>query len=156
MTNKPTKYYSSNQEKYIANVLGWEVISGSGAKDCHPGDIQSEDYLGECKTHMSETNSINIKHSWWIKIKGEALVRHKTPALFVDNGNLTNIWVITYYSKAMLKDTAGFPFNIRTNVIFKADALDKHAIYFINEWQAYSHCIVLMSLEKFNEIVSKR
>ena len=51
--NKPTKFYSERQEKYIANQLGWDVVTGSGARDCHPGDVKSDAYLGECKTHTT-------------------------------------------------------------------------------------------------------
>ena len=154
--SKPTKYYSTKQEKYIAGVLGWNVVSGSGARDCHPGDIESDDYSGECKTHTSEKPSICIKYNWWHKIRLEASFRHKTPVLFVDNGNPKYTWVITYYTKPMFHDSEGFPFSIKTNVCFKVGSLDESKIYFINEWESGFHVAVLMSLQKFAELTQKR
>ena len=153
---KPTKYYSIKQEKYIAGVLGWQTVSGSGARDCHPGDVESDEFSGECKTHTSEKTSISIKQSWWDKIRSEASYRHRTPVLFVDNGNIKNTWVVTYYTKPMYSDSYPFPFKVNTNINFKVDALNRDNVYFINEWQNYAHVVVLMSLEKFAEVVHKR
>lgn len=98
---KPTKYYSNIQEKTIADYLGWDVVAGSGAASCRPGDISSPDWLGECKTHVSPGKRIEFKLSVWTKIKDEAVSRFKLPALFVDDGSqkLTRTWVM-------------FPFNL--------------------------------------------
>lgn len=81
-----TKDYSSKQEKMIAYYLNWRVVSGSGAAPCVPGDVISYSWLGECKTHTSEKADIAFLDSWWQKIKEEAIVKHRNPVLFVDNG----------------------------------------------------------------------
>lgn len=82
-----TKDFSSKQEKKLANCLGWSVVSGSGAAACHPGDIESDSWLGECKTHVTPGHSISFSKSVWEKIKNEAFSKCKAPVLFVDDGS---------------------------------------------------------------------
>lgn len=91
-----TKTYSNRQEKLIADALGWNVVSASGARNFHPGDIRSNTWLGECKTHISETSTIVFKESTWMKLEAEADSEHLDPAYFVDNGtqSITNTWVM--------------------------------------------------------------
>lgn len=84
---QPTKYYSSKQEHMIADYLGWSVVSGSGARAFHPGDIRSDDFLGECKTHVERVDRIVIYNKVWAKIISEATSVFKTPVLFIDNGS---------------------------------------------------------------------
>ncbi len=90
------KYYSDRQEHMIADYLGWSVVSGSGARSTLPGDIRSEDWLGECKTHKTPGQMISFKHKVWKKIQDEASSKFKFPALFVDDGSQTveNTWVM--------------------------------------------------------------
>lgn len=93
---KPTKYYSSRQEHMVADYLGWDVVSGSGARDFNPGDIRSDDFLGECKTFTKESDTIYCYHKVWDKISKEAMAVFRKPILFVDNGtqNVVNTWCI--------------------------------------------------------------
>lgn len=92
----PTKYYSSRQEKMVASCLGWEVVSGSGARAFHPGDVRSEDFLGECKTFTKESDTIYCYNDVWSKISEEATAVMKKPILFVDNGTQEekNTWCV--------------------------------------------------------------
>lgn len=94
-----TKDYSCRQEHRIASALGWDVVSGSGARPCVPGDIISDDWLGECKTHVDPGKPIAFNHKVWLKICDEAAMKHRSPALFVDDGSqsLSNTWVLCYY-----------------------------------------------------------
>nr|DAE87864.1 MAG TPA: hypothetical protein [Caudoviricetes sp.] len=96
-----TKTYSNKQEKLIADALGWQVVSASGARNFHPGDIKSPKWLGECKTHISETSQISFKESTWMKLEAEADSEHKDPAYFVDNGSqsITGTWVMFDYKR---------------------------------------------------------
>lgn len=84
---KSKKYYSSKQETTIANLLDWKVVSGSGSRDLHPGDVESEEWLGECKTHETTGNNIVFYSSVWKKISDEASFKYKFPVLFVDDGS---------------------------------------------------------------------
>lgn len=79
------KYYSSLQEKRIAEFLGWDVVSGSGSR-MRPGDIVSDDWLGECKTHVSKLRSSSFILKVWQKISTEAFSQFKHPVYFVDDG----------------------------------------------------------------------
>lgn len=80
------KDVSSKQEHMIASYLGWHVVSGSGARACRPGDVQSDQWLGECKTHTTLTPRYTFMQAVWNKLLDEASSRFKYPVLFVDDG----------------------------------------------------------------------
>lgn len=90
-----TKKFSNEQEKKIADFLGWSLVSGSGARML-PGDIQNEYWLGECKTHIQLQDNIIFYKQHWDKIKSEAQSVFKYPILFVDNGSqrIENTWAL--------------------------------------------------------------
>lgn len=85
-TQNPTKYYSTIQEKQISKYLGWKPTPASGARPFNPGDIISEDYMGECKTHTKQVRRVEFVKAVWEKIESEAMSSFKTPVLLVDNG----------------------------------------------------------------------
>lgn len=85
---KSTKYYSDKQEKLIADYLDWQQISGSGSRPCNCGDVESDEFLGECKTHVSH-HSIQFHGDIWNKIRDEAASKHKRPVYFTDDGSQT-------------------------------------------------------------------
>lgn len=82
-----TKDFSSVQEHMIASYLDWSVVAGSGAAACYPGDIISDEWLGECKTHVERNKPIFFAKTVWEKIKDEAAVKRRYPALFTDDGS---------------------------------------------------------------------
>ena len=82
-----TKDYSSKQEKMIADYLNWKVVVGSGSRACHPGDIISDDWLGECKTHTKVDQPVFFSSDVWTKICNEASFQHRNPVLFSDDGS---------------------------------------------------------------------
>lgn len=87
VSSMPTKDFSSAQENMIADYLGWSVVSGSGAAACHPGDVISDDWLGECKTHVKPEQKIFFSKSVWKKICDEAMIKRRYPVLFTDDGS---------------------------------------------------------------------
>lgn len=91
-----TKDHSSIQENKVASALGWEVVSGSGARPCTPGDVKSDSWLGECKTHEESGHKIFFDIDVWKKIQHEADTSHRSPALIVDDGSkdLNHTWVL--------------------------------------------------------------
>jgi len=91
-----TKDYSSKQEKMISDFLGWRTVSGSGARPLHPGDVISNEFLGECKTHTEIKDDIIFKFNHWKKIQEEAVSQFKSSVLFVDDGSQTilNTWCL--------------------------------------------------------------
>lgn len=93
MTNKEA---SNKQEHMVADFLGWEVVSGSGARPFRPGDVQNENYLVECKTHTKEQPNTIFYKKYWSKIVTEARSVNKYPALITDNGTQKseNTWVM--------------------------------------------------------------
>lgn len=69
-----TRYYSSNQESYIAKILNGRVRANSGATLFSKGDVVNEkaSFLIECKTCVKDKESFSIKKEWLIKNKEEA------------------------------------------------------------------------------------
>lgn len=82
-----TKDYSSLQEKKIARLLGWSVVAASGARRFHPGDIRSDEWLGECKTHVTAGSKIVFKTDVWNKLVEEAKSEFKFPVYISDDGS---------------------------------------------------------------------
>lgn len=58
-----TRYFSSNQEQYIAKLLNGNKTPNSGATLFKKGDviIQRANTLCECKTCLKEKDSFSIK-----------------------------------------------------------------------------------------------
>lgn len=90
------KHYSNKQESLVSTYLGWSKVSGSGSRNFHPGDVCSEQWLGECKTKTSISNRIVFKFDDWDKLSEEAKSQFKYPVLFTDNGSQTaeNTWCL--------------------------------------------------------------
>lgn len=83
---KPTRWYSSKQEKEVAKTLGGKCTSNSGATDFGgKGDILLDNFLLECKTKTTPSNSISIKKEWFEKNTREAVFMGKPYSALVFN-----------------------------------------------------------------------
>lgn len=69
-----TKYFSENQEEYVANLIGGNWNLSSGCSKFRKGDVIQHDasILIECKTPTSEKDSFSIKKEWIEKNRSEA------------------------------------------------------------------------------------
>lgn len=92
------KDFSTSQEDKVAEFLGegFYRVSKSGANAFNPGDVSSESFIIECKTHTTKDFKIIFNRKVWDKIKQEAISQRKTPALVTDDGtqDITKTWVI--------------------------------------------------------------
>ena len=70
-----TRYFSSQQEKAVAELLEGYANSSSGSGMFSKGDVivKKASLLVECKTCTSPKESFSIKKDWIIKNKEEAL-----------------------------------------------------------------------------------
>lgn len=68
-----TRYFSSKQEQYVANLLGGRTVSGSGSPHFCGGDVIADDWLIECKTSMKPKESFSIKKEWIEKNERERM-----------------------------------------------------------------------------------
>ena len=71
MANKPTRFYSSKQEHNVASVNNGKVVANSGATRFNKGDVVTDHFLIECKTKVSESQSISIRKEWLEKTQEE-------------------------------------------------------------------------------------
>ena len=98
---KPTRYYSSKQEKDVANNLSGRRTSNSGATDFGgKSDVSVESLFNiECKTKTTHCESISIKKDWFIKNKEEAAFMGKAHTAIVFNfgPNEENHYIIDEY-----------------------------------------------------------
>ena len=83
------KEFSSKQERMVADVLGCTVVSGSGSRPFNPGDVKSDKWLCECKTHTEPGHDIFFSYEVYEKIIGESLFAHRSPLLVTDDGSQT-------------------------------------------------------------------
>ena len=71
---KPTRYYSKKQEEIVAKNIGGKVQKNSGATYFAKGDVVTNQWLIECKTKTTSSESISIKKEWFEKNKQECLL----------------------------------------------------------------------------------
>lgn len=76
--NKPTRFYSSRQEKKVAKAVGGRKTANSGATAFSKGDVTTDDMLIECKTCVDNKKSFSIKKAWLEKNKEEAFEMGKS------------------------------------------------------------------------------
>lgn len=69
----PTRYYSSRQEKAVAKSVSGHITKNSGSTKFDKGDVNTDNFLIECKTKEKFSDSISIKKDWLEKISTEAL-----------------------------------------------------------------------------------
>lgn len=85
MRNKPTRFYSSRQEKKVAKVVAGKQVSNSGATEFIKGDVTTDNILIECKTATTEKKSFSIKKEWLEKNKEEAFAMGKSYSVLAFN-----------------------------------------------------------------------
>lgn len=74
---KPTRFYSSKQEKSVAKAVGGKQTANSGATPWQKGDVTTKgvnSFLLECKTKTTASESIVIKKAWFTKNRQECLL----------------------------------------------------------------------------------
>lgn len=95
-TNKKcTRYYSNRQEKLVAKRLGGRQVANSGAPKFVAGDVTTDKFLLECKTHTEFKKSFTLKYEWFDKNKEEAFAMHKDySAIVIDFGDGEQHYII--------------------------------------------------------------
>ena len=84
-SQKPTRYFSSKQEKAVAKAIGGRQTANSGATPWQKSDVLSEQFAVECKTKTTASDSISIKKEWFEKQKQEAVFMGKPYSAIVFN-----------------------------------------------------------------------
>lgn len=167
-----TKDYSSVQENMIADYLGWSVVSGSGAAACYPGDVISDDWLGECKTHVTRGQNIFFSKSVWKKICDEAMVKRRYPVLFTDDGSqqISRTWCMISLNQIHGKSCRHIhPISLQKSgkaasisfkhsdmyEVFEKESKDFPDTYtvFIGGWPEYD--VVIVPLEVFKHLIEE-
>lgn len=94
--NRPTRFYSNKQEKAVAKKVGGKQTVNSGATAFSKGDVQTEEWLIECKTTTCTTKaSFSIKKQWLEKNREEAFAMGKYyNALCFDYGDAKRYYIV--------------------------------------------------------------
>lgn len=104
---KPTRFYSSKQEDYIASIVGGRTTANSGAARFNAGDVVTDDWLFECKTTTKPKQSFSIKKEWIEKNERERMDLQKpySALVFQFEENETNYFVVNEKTFKILLDT---------------------------------------------------
>lgn len=85
---RPTRFYSSKQEKAVAKAVGGHKNANSGASKFVKGDVATNQVLLECKTCTKPQKSFTIKKDWIEKNREEAFAMGKSySAIVIDFGD---------------------------------------------------------------------
>lgn len=74
---KPTRFFSSAQEKKVAESCKGQITRNSGATPFEKGDVLTEKVLIECKTHTKNKETFTLHKEWLEKNEKEALFMGK-------------------------------------------------------------------------------
>ena len=84
-SKKPTRHYSSMQEKSVASAIGGRKTPNSGATPNVKGDVLTKDWIVECKTCEKSQKSFTMKKEWFEKNKAEGMFMDKNYSAVVFN-----------------------------------------------------------------------
>lgn len=92
---RPTRFYSSAQEKRVAKAVGGKRTANSGATKFSKGDVNTDLFLLECKTCTEPRKSFTLHKDWFDKNKEEAFAMNKDySAIVFDFGDGENHYII--------------------------------------------------------------
>lgn len=93
--NRPTRFYSTRQEKKIAKAVSGKRQANSGATAFAKGDIITKNWLIEAKTVTKPQKSFTIQKDWIMKNQEEAFAMGREhSALAIDFGDGDNYIVV--------------------------------------------------------------
>lgn len=96
LMNKPTRYFSSKQEKRVAKTVGGKQVANSGATKFSKGDVRvGKKFLIECKTCTKEQKSFTMQREWFDKNEEEAFaLGYENSCVVFDFGDGVDRYVI--------------------------------------------------------------
>ncbi len=88
---------SNIQEKEIAQYLNGKVQSNSGGTKFGGGDVHTEKFFIEAKSHINEKTTFVIPHAWIEKVKEQAFEqgKHRWALAFRYSEHDTDYFVIS-------------------------------------------------------------
>lgn len=93
---RPTRFYSTQQEKAVAKVVKGKRNVNSGATDFIKGDVSTEQFLIECKTCTEPRKLFTLHKEWFDKNKEEAFAMHKDYSVIAfDFGDAERHYIIS-------------------------------------------------------------
>ncbi len=95
-SGKPTRFFSSRQEKKVAKAVGGKVVPNSGAVRFEAGDVKTKSVLLECKTVTKPQKTFTVKKEWIDKNQEEAFAMGKIySAVAIDFGDGEQHYIIS-------------------------------------------------------------
>lgn len=82
---RPTRFYSSRQEKAVAKAVNGRQTKNSGATALQKSDVLNDLFSLECKTKTTNSDSISIKREWFDKQIRESIQMGKEYSAIVFN-----------------------------------------------------------------------
>lgn len=148
MTNKQA---SDKQEKAIAKYLGWHQVKGSGSRPTFTGDVESIEWLGECKTHTTPNHKIHFDCKVWNKIVDEAAAKFRTPVYFSDDGSQDLSKTFVMFSANMLtENVVNLDLEVTTAWNFEPKSLQPGSLYKLKMGKQF---VYVARLQDFKEVM---
>lgn len=69
--DRPTRFYSSRQERQVAKALGGTNDVQSGGGHFRKYDVLADEWVIECKTKITPQESMTIHKEWFDKVEEE-------------------------------------------------------------------------------------
>ena len=93
---RPTRFYSSQQERRVAKAVNGKQTANSGATAWSKGDVTSDLVLLECKTHTAPREQMTVRRDWILKNREEAFQMGKHhSAVVIDFGDGENHYIVS-------------------------------------------------------------
>lgn len=170
MTNKEASY---RQEHMVADYMSWNVVSGSGSRPFTPGDITSDHFLVECKTHIKKQDKICFKLTHWTKICEEARSKNKLPLLVTDDGsqrynhtwimtplkfvqNCTTVNVIDGWNNTSRSGNTIIFDDVSAKQLYLLKSVPEQTSVFVARWNADDDYLAIMPLREFREFYERQ
>lgn len=69
--DRPTRFFSKRQEDAVAKSLGGARQLNSGAGNMGKGDVIAHDWVIECKTRVTPSETISMHKNWFESVEAD-------------------------------------------------------------------------------------
>ena len=98
--DRPTRFFSKRQEDAVAKSLGGARQLNSGAGNMGKGDVIAHDWVIECKTKVTPSETISMHKNWFESVEADRQAEAKSYEYYGRDPDTKE--VISYWSIASI------------------------------------------------------
>lgn len=76
--DRPTRFFSKRQEDSVAKALGGARQLNSGAGNMGKGDVTVDDWVVECKTKVTPSETMTLHKDWFKSVEADRAAEAKS------------------------------------------------------------------------------